>query len=253
MTSSIAVVGPSGSGKESFIRSLSSMLYMPGLITGMSVRGASMMAHSEGLFDEGNDGSLQIRPHADTRIRQWLGDKRNGLHFVTMPRGQDTITHIFFGKRDLTDVIRPTSNGSKDHRRIEWGAATIAANPQVREAFFPFWRQAILSIAPVIVGGKTPEKFMPEAGVIFSLKTDESTAAGYRLVQGVAVYDSFAEEREYLKRRNALHEQSGLEYISDRTKEFDTTNYVLVPDGIRSVAEQAAKYTFHLHQQAEEV
>lgn len=67
-SASIGIHGASAVGKEQTADVLAPMLDMKVINTGRSVRGAALMAHVLGQFEEGRGTVIRLRPGAEERI-----------------------------------------------------------------------------------------------------------------------------------------------------------------------------------------
>lgn len=229
---SVAVVGPSGVGKEVFAGKAATHFYTHGFNTGMAMRAASRLGHKEGIFEDGSEGTYRLRPSARPFIHRLLEHGTNGLHFIGMPLWKEPMAHIMLGTEDLTPKIRPMRNGCPEYRSIEMGAAAIAADPTLRESFLDLWRRTITEVlGGSIVIAKTPEQFMPGARAVVALHTDVETAAAHRMSKNVAAFPDLPSEVEYLKRRDRIHTLNGLDDIPEGALRFDTTAALRNPNG----------------------
>ncbi len=193
------------------------------------------MAHVLGQFEEGRGKAIRFRPGADTRILDWTRCEQRGLHFET--RTPDVSAHIFFGDADLTDSIRPQRRGFTNQAVMERAAALIATNPIIRAGLLELWRDTSLSVGGAIMITKNIDEYMPEAhGVFHLIVSDPAVSARYRFRRGIAATRTLESEIAYLKKRDKLHLDNGLEYIPKRATTIDMTPLLLRRSGFQRAA-----------------
>lgn len=228
---SIGISGKSAVGKEQIAGHLAPILDMVVVNTGKAVRAASVLAHEHDVLEGGRRNAMRLRPGAAERIRDWATMGASGLHFEVTPR--DPSAHIFFGGRDMSADILPKRSGFSRQAVLEPTAAMIATNSVIRKGFYDLWRQASLRVGGGIMIAKNIDAFLPEAHARYHLfVTDPRVSAGYRLIRGNAATGSFADELEYLRSRDAIHRQNGLDLIPINAKCIDMTNRLFWKKGI---------------------
>ncbi len=234
-SASIGIHGASAVGKEQSADALAPMLGMRVINTGRAVRGAALMAHVMGQFEEGRKTTMRLRPGADERIADWLHAGANGLHFET--RTSDASARIYFADADITDAIRPKRRGFTRQSVLEPAAALIATNPHIRSALLSMWRSTSLALGGAILITKNVDEYLPEARGVFHLfVSDPAVSATYRLRRHIAATRSLEEEIAYLKERDRLHLDNGLEQIPKRAVKIDMTPLLLKRNGFREAA-----------------
>lgn len=232
---SIGISGKGAVGKEQVAAHLAPILDMVVINTGKAARAASVLAHECGMVEGGRAGAMRLRPDAAERIRDWATMGSSGLHFKVIPR--DLSAHIFFDDRDMTAVIQPKRYGYSRLAILEPTAALIATTPVIRKGLYNLWRRASIQVGGGIMITKNIDAYLPEAHARYHLfVTDPRVSAGYRLMRGNAATGSIADELEYLRRRDANHEQNGLEVIPTNAMSIDMTNRLLWHKGIGEAA-----------------
>lgn len=232
---SISISGKGAVGKEHVAAHLAPILDMVVINTGKAARAASVLAHECGMVEGGRAGAMRLRPGAAERIRDWATMGSSGLHFKVIPR--DLSAHIFFDDRDMTAVIQPKRYGYSRLAILEPTAALIATTPVIRKGLYDLWRRASIQVGGGIMITKNIDAYLPEAHARYHLfVTDPRVSAGYRLMRGNAATGSIADELEYLRRRDANHEQNGLEVIPTNAMSIDMTNRLLWHKGIGEAA-----------------
>jgi len=232
---SIGIHGASAVGKEQTADVLAPMLGMRVINTGRSVRGAALMAHVLGQFEEGRGKNIRLRNGAVERIVDWVNAGSKGLHFET--RAPDISAPIFFADADLTDAIRPKRRGFTRQSVMEPAAALIATNPHIRTALLSMWRDTSIALGGAVMITKNIDEYLPEAHGIFHLVvSDPAVSATYRLRRHIAATRSLEDEIAYLKERDRLHLDNGLEQIPKRAVKIDMTPLLLKRNGFFKAA-----------------
>jgi cytidylate kinase len=231
-------MGPSAVGKEEIaVDYLAPALRMIVVNTGKVARGAALMADRLGQFEEGRGGALRLRDGAESRIRDWaLPNGRRGFHFVVSP--PDRSAHIFFGDADLTDALHPAAEGFRQQKIMEPAAALLAANPTIHRGFLDLWRRTAIELGGAVMVTKRIDEYLPQAHAKYYLSvTDPQVSAGYRIARGVSATGSFEDELEYLKRRDQLHADNGLDVVPPDALRIDMTELLNKPSGMRKAAD----------------
>lgn len=234
-SASLGIHGASAVGKEQTADVLAPMLGMRVINTGRSIRGAALMAHVLGQLEVGRRKDIRLRDGAVERIVDWVNAGRKGLHFET--RTPDNSASIFFADADLTDAIRPKRRGFTRQSVMEPAAALIATNPRIRTALLSMWRNTSIALGGAIMITKNIDDYLPEAhGVFHLLVSDPAVSARYRLRRHIAATKSLEDEIAYLKERDRMHLDNGLEQIPKRAVKIDMTPLLLKRNGFREAA-----------------
>lgn len=155
---------------------------------------------------------------------------------------------IWFGDADLTESIRPRRRGFTNQAVMERAAALIATNPIIRPGLLDLWRSTSLAVGGGLMITKNIDEYLPEAhGAFHLVVTDPEVSAQYRLRRHIAATRTLADEVAYLRERDRLHLDNGLEQIPKRAVMIDMTPLLLRKNGFRKAADMMVK---HLHTHA---
>ncbi len=240
--SSVVFIGPSGSGKETVSNLAAILLGKHSLNTGQSTRCVADRAHEERIIEDIGENKVRFRRGGADRVRRWLSAGDDGIHFG-LDESSGASADIFFGREKMTERIHPKFRRQKRLVNLEPAAAMIATDPSIRPLFNDLWRHTVFMLGGGPIVAKRSDQFIPEVHKIVVFSADDALSAGYRLWRGVAACDSFADELEYIRWRNALHVKNKLEVVPSGALRIVMNPYRLFyTAGIEEVAREVLAY-----------
>lgn len=243
LASSVVFIGATATGKEVLADTVAVRLQKHSINTGRAPRLAADRALEAGYIEPvGDVGARFTSGGAVERIAQWLTSGSRGIHFdICSPNIPSA--DIFFGAENMTPRIHPKYRRRLGLVNLEPAAALVATESRLRPHFNALWRDALLAVGGGPIIAKRPDQFIPEVKHVVALSADDILSAGYRLWRGVAVCDSFADELVYIRRRNALHTDNGLDMVPEGALHIDMSVYNLFYAlGMQKAADKVLAY-----------
>lgn len=236
-SASLGILGPSAVGKEELsTHYVAPALKLPVVNTGKSIRAATYLAHTFGLFESGQGNALRLRSSGIERIREWAVSGNRGLHYEV--HEGDPSTHIWFGTQDLTDVLQPQQLGFTQQSIMEPAAALVASNPKIRRSLYQLWRTTAIGLGGAVMITKSIPDYLPEArGKYFLFVSDPAVSARYRIKHNVAATHSLSEEIAYIRHRDQVHRDNGFDCVPSDAMRIDMTPFLLRRNGLQEAAE----------------
>lgn len=222
-------IGTPAVGKEAVATEIANILGGRMLNTERLIRAAAHIGESSlwlKCIDEEQSVTL---PGAIRRLVGLMRIKQRGLHFA--PVEGDRSLHIFDGRTDLTESIHPRYRRKQGWSNLEPLAAILASKKTIHREMIAVWKRSIREQNVTAVIAKRPAELIHTPLLVVWLTADPALSAGYRFLTGANATESYADELEYLKRRNDVYQQSALEVVPSGALHIDMNPYLLTKRG----------------------
>ncbi len=235
LQSTIPIQGSRSSGGMELALPLAGRLGMRVLDTDDLVFRVAHEGLREHIFDEPEEGPMQMRQAGLDLIRTWLEDK--GKPHFEIVRSDQGRMHLVSGRRDLT--VHPLSETWPVSRgKLEIAAGAVEQSTVVRQLMRPIVREGIIRTGGgVLVTDLPSDEIVPEARIKYAVVAQYGDAAQHRLHTRRAVMKKRGKEMDFLAlldRYYSLHNSpAGATLIN-------TSPYILRRGGMDELADHIA-------------
>lgn len=234
LSRAIFFIGTSAVGKEAVAIETANILGGRVLNTGRLVRAGAHLGECSLWLQSIDEERGKMLPGTARWLTGLLRANHRGLHFG--PVDGDRSLHIFDGRTDLTESIHPRYRRKHGWSNLEPLAALLVSKKTIRREMIAVWKRSMREHNVSTVIAKRPTELVKTPRLVVWLTADTELSAGYRFLTGANTCDSYADELEYLRRRDAMHKRLLLDDVPVGALHINMNPYLLQERGPRDVA-----------------